>query len=160
VLGTIPAALDVMNATHPKEHGSCTPHPKGSTAGEESCMARLLVVDDDEAIVFALSEFLATRGHVVDQATDLRGAEASLAAHTYDLLITDLCLTGRGSHEGFQLLRQVRRSSPQTACVLITAQESAEVQHEALRLGAVAVLVKPLPLNSLAETLSRVIALP
>jgi DNA-binding response OmpR family regulator len=112
---------------------------------------RILVLDDEEAILFALREFFTAHGYHVDCARDPREANALASNSTYDLVIADLRLTGTQGAEGLEVLSFVRKLSPHTRTVLLTAYGSSEVEAEARRTGVDAFLHKPLPLPELAQ---------
>ena len=55
-------------------------------------MCRLLIVDDEDAILFAMTEYFSARLFAVDCARDREEAEALLAVRAYAVIITDLRL--------------------------------------------------------------------
>lgn len=112
---------------------------------------RILIVDDEDSITFALRRFFEARGLDVDCAQELEEAEAMLVHDRYAVVIADLRLTGVHGAEGLELLNCVRERSPWTRSILLTAYGSAELESEALRRGADLVLHKPRPLDSLAQ---------
>jgi DNA-binding response OmpR family regulator len=114
---------------------------------------RFLIVDDEESVTFALSNHLARHGHVVDVAAELAEAKALIAAAPYDIVLSDLRLTGLHGAEGFELASYLRACHPRTHCVLLTAYENAEVTAEARARGARLVLRKPQPLAELRAAL-------
>jgi DNA-binding response OmpR family regulator len=111
---------------------------------------RLLIVDDEESIRFAVKRYFTRIGFEVDCARELEEAEA-LAAHTqYGVVIADLSLSDSGSTEGLEIIRYVRRSCPTARVILLTAHGSPSVEKEAYRRGADAFLHKPKRLPELA----------
>lgn len=114
-------------------------------------MKQLLIIDNEETIIFALKRYFSKLSYRVDAASELEEAEA-LVAHThYDLVIADLSLTAGGSTEGLELLRFLRARSPETRAIVLTAFGTPAVEREAMRRGARAVLAKPQPLPELAR---------
>jgi DNA-binding response OmpR family regulator len=107
---------------------------------------RLLVVDDEAAIRFAVSEYFRDSGWTVDSAAGTSEAEALLASTDYAVVIADLRLTGLHGIEGLDIIRRSRRLWPQTRVVILTGNGTAELEAEAMRRGADAFLHKPLPL--------------
>src|SRR5690606_19981810 len=82
-------------------------------------------------------------------------AEAALAAldrGAYDLVLTDLVLPGAS---GAELLARIQSDHPGTDVILITAHASLDSAVEALRLGAVDYLTKPLRPGELALVVRR-----
>jgi len=118
---------------------------------------RVLLVDDEAAVVAAAAEYLAAYGFQVDTATEREEAEALLATRQYDLLVVDLRLTGIHGREGFELVRHVREHRPLCRVIVLTAHGSAEVEREALRIGADVFLEKPLPLSDLLGAAARLL---
>lgn len=112
---------------------------------------KLLVIDDEESILFAMGEYFRLHGCEVDAARELEEAEALLAHCRYSAVIADLRLTGSYGTEGLQLISDVRQQSPATRIVLLTAYGSSEIADEARRRGVDALLHKPKPLAEIAQ---------
>jgi DNA-binding response OmpR family regulator len=115
---------------------------------------RILLVDDEEAILFALREYFVPLGYEIDCARELEEAEALLCHVRYDLLIADLRLSGIYSNEGLELIRFARERSPATRVVVLTGYGSSEMETESMSRGVDAFLHKPRPLAELAEIVS------
>jgi two-component system response regulator PilR (NtrC family) len=115
------------------------------------------LVDDDEAISFAMQRYFTARGFEVECACELEEAVALLANHTYAAMIADLRLTGVHGVEGLELVARARQSSTSTRTILLTAYGTAELEQEARRRGVDAVLKKPQPLPALAELLMHLL---
>ncbi|HSK77983.1 MAG TPA: response regulator [Thermoanaerobaculia bacterium] len=116
---------------------------------------RILVVDDEEPILFAIRDYFEPLGWQVDCAQELEEAEALLSHIRYTLLIADLRLTGIHSNEGLELIRFVRERSPWTRVIVLTGHGSVEIEGEAVGRGVDAFLLKPQPLAALAEIAAR-----
>jgi DNA-binding NtrC family response regulator len=102
---------------------------------------RILVVDDERAIQLALRGVLRREGYDVEMVGSGEEALARLRHSTFDLVLTDLVL-GRGP-SGMDLLREVKRTLPDTVVVMITAHGSEKVAVEAMKLGAEDYIPKP-----------------
>jgi two-component system OmpR family response regulator len=110
---------------------------------------RLLLIDDEEQVLHALTRFFSRAGYSVDCARELEEAEALLTWIEYDLVIADLSLTDQGGTEGLEIIRYVRSNRPGIRLILLTANASALVEREALRRGCDVLLEKPKPLAEL-----------
>ena len=115
---------------------------------------RILIVDDEEPILFAMREYFEAKGWVVDCARETPEAEALLSENEYGLAILDLRLSGTPGAEGLDLIESVRTRSPRTRIILLTAYGSREIEAEAFRRGADAFLHKPKPLSEVAQIAS------
>lgn len=120
---------------------------------------RILVVDDEEPILFAIRDYFEPLDWQVDCAQELEEAEALLSHIRYTLLIADLRLTGIHSNEGLELIRFVRERSPWTRVIVLTGYGSVEIEGEAVGRGVDAFLQKPQPLAALAEIAARLTGL-
>ena len=121
---------------------------------------RILIVDDESAILFAIRSYFSRCGYEVDCARELEEAEALLENRKYDIVIADLRLTGSGGREGLEVLRFFRQRSPESPIVMLTAFGSPELEMEAVELGANAFLQKPKPLAELADIVFNLLGVP
>lgn len=112
---------------------------------------RLLLVDDDLSILFALQRYFERAGYDVQCASELEEAEALAVCRAYDLVIVDLSLSNESSTEGLEIVRFVRRQCPNARLIVLTASPAPAIEHEAIRRGAHAFLRKPRPLAEIAR---------
>ncbi len=117
----------------------------------------ILLVDDEEPILFALTDYFATDGWTVWAARELEEAEALLATRRFHAAIIDLRLTGLGGSEGLSILALIHAQYPQTRVILLTAYGSPEVEMRARALGVDCVMHKPQPLPLIADVVSRLV---
>jgi DNA-binding response OmpR family regulator len=110
---------------------------------------RILIVDDEQPVRDAVSEYLSAYGFAVDAAEELEEAEALLATTQYSLMIADVRLTGMHGREGLELLRFARRHCAGIRVIVMTAHTAGDLEREARRRGADAFVEKPLPLADL-----------
>src|SRR5262245_40161941 len=99
-----------------------------------------------------MGQYIMAQGCTVDTACELEEAQALLANIRYHLVVADLRLSGIHGAEGLDLVSMVRECCPNTRVIVLTAYGSSEVQQEALRRGADAVLHKSMPLSDVAAT--------
>ena len=104
-------------------------------------MTRILVVDDEQGVRAFLADALAAAGHDVVEAEDGEAAYRALRGGAFDVLVTDLQMPRL---DGMELLRRARREQPNVAVIVLTAHGSIAGAVEAVKLGAVDYLEKPL----------------
>lgn len=90
---------------------------------------RLLIVDDEEAILFAHARMLTTTGTSVDTADNLDSALQLLDENTYDAVIVDLRLSGAERMEGFDVIKAAKARRPDTRVVVTTAYANDSVRE-------------------------------
>lgn len=113
---------------------------------------KILVVDDDPAILDVLGAFLEQRGYtVVTRDGGPQGLDA-LDTDRFDLIISDISMAGVN---GFQLLKAARRKHPASGIVLITAYDDRYPLAEALRAGADGYISKPFTLKKFSLIFER-----
>jgi two-component system, NtrC family, response regulator AtoC len=113
-------------------------------------VSRVLVVDDEPAVRFALAEMLRDRGHeVIDVAS---GAEALPHLADVHVVVTDLVMPGL---DGMGLLREARRRVPRLPVIMLTARGSEKSAVEAMRAGAEDYLTKPFDVDEVALVVAR-----
>jgi DNA-binding response OmpR family regulator len=103
-------------------------------------MSRLLVVEDEPGIAFALETDLRSEGYDVTVATT--GDDASQRARTepFDLVLLDVMLPGK---DGFEVCREIRRAGVRTPIILLTAKSQEAEKVMGLELGADDYVTKP-----------------
>ncbi|MGI3786302.1 MAG: response regulator transcription factor [Janthinobacterium lividum] len=112
-------------------------------------VARILVVEDSEAIRVPVQTALRAQGFEVRSRRDGDGLEAELGSFAPDLVVLDVMLPGR---DGFELLPLVRRGS-RAAVVMLTARDTVADRVAGLGAGADDYLVKPF---AMAELVARI----
>ncbi len=115
---------------------------------------RVLLVDDEPAILRTYAHMLEAKGATVDTASDGRAAVAKLAAagDEYDVIVSDISMPGMG---GIEFLRNVRLRHLDLPVVLITADPVLETAVKAIEYGAFRYLVKPVTEAVFTETVER-----
>jgi two-component system, OmpR family, response regulator CpxR len=113
--------------------------PARAGKGKISPVNRLLIVDDDHALVNLLKRFLEGEGFQVDAAYDHHSGLSAALAGGHELIVLDVMLPG-GS--GFELLKELRRQS-QVPVLLLTAKGEAVDRIVGLEIGADDYLAKP-----------------
>ncbi|MEH6491212.1 SpoIIE family protein phosphatase [Halopseudomonas sp.] len=101
----------------------------------------LLVIDDDDHVRQSISAHLERGGYDVLQASDASDGLAMFTAQRPALVLCDLHL---GNSRGFEVVRQITESDPDTSVIVVSADGVMADVVEALRLGASDYLIKPL----------------
>ncbi len=102
--------------------------------------ARLLVVDDEESNLTALKRLLEIEGYQVMAASSAAAALQLIKRNGVDLVISDLRMPGVS---GLEMLRAIRKGHSGVPVVLMTAYGTVDDAVEAMKLGAVDFLSKP-----------------
>jgi len=110
------------------------------SAGENGGSARVLVVEDDEAIADVLRRSLRAEGHEVRSAAD--GVEALRASEEFapDLILLDL---GLPRLDGIEVMKRIRADSSDVPILILTARTETEDRVAGLDSGADDYLPKP-----------------
>jgi len=114
-------------------------------------MARILVVDDEIAIVDVLQTFLEEKGHKVFAAYDGEEAVAVAKQERPHVILLDIYLP---KMDGIGVLRAVREFDETMGVIMITAFREEEVAKEALSLGAFDYITKPFDFDYLERALN------
>jgi DNA-binding NtrC family response regulator len=101
---------------------------------------RLLIVDDERSIRFALGGLFRKEGYEVETAESAEQALEMVKAGLFHVIITDLSMKGMN---GLELLRTVRELDPACAVLMITAYGTQRIAVEAMKAGAEDYLPKP-----------------
>src|ERR1700687_3836901 len=112
---------------------------------------RILVVDDEATILFAMKEFFSHGGFAVDCASEREEAEALIANVQYAAVIADLRLLGSEVGGVLAVVTAARERAADTRIVLLTAYATREIEARARRHGADLVLRKPRPLQEIGH---------
>ncbi len=114
---------------------------------------RILVVDDEENTRLGLSKLLSQEGFVVDLATNGFEALDLLRRQRVGLVISDINMPDMN---GIGFLRELSRRFPSVNVIMITAYGGVESYLEAMNLGALEYLHKPVRLDELRSVLKKI----
>ncbi len=114
---------------------------------------RVLIVDDEPLIRWALAETLEVAGHEVKETGRARDTVDALAGgYAPDLVLLDFRLP---DSDDLNLLRSIRRLSPASEVVMMTAFGTSGMIAEAEQLGAFCVLTKPVDMATLPTLVTK-----
>jgi DNA-binding response OmpR family regulator len=122
----------------------------GGATVEALAAARVLVVEDEPGIVDFVRRGLQATGFEVKVALDGIKGERLALSESFDAIVLDLMLPGRG---GLEVLAAVRAAKSNVPVIVLTARGEIEDRVAGLDAGAVDYLVKPF---SMAELVARV----
>ena len=112
---------------------------------------RLLIVDDEPEVRGVLHDLLSGMYQCVE-ASSAEEALAQLREHIFDLVISDITMSGMS---GLEMIPHVKTVSPDTVIVMISGIQTIESAINALRLGAFDYLMKPFDLRQAEAAVSR-----
>jgi two-component system, NtrC family, response regulator GlrR len=118
-------------------------------------MPRILIVDDDAALLRLLELRLRAEGHDVVEATSGEAALARLDHELPELLITDLRM---GGMDGLQLFEAVHRRHPLLPVLMLTAHGTIADAVKALQRGVFGYIAKPFEARDLMAEVERALA--
>ncbi len=121
----------------------------------QSSLGRVLVVDDNKDVLFALSMLLEGVAEKVKVMLDPGALDAWLADFQPDMVLLDMNFSRDtvSGEEGFQCLRRILRQRPQTTVVMITAYADTDKAVRAIKEGAADFVTKPWNNEKLLKTL-------
>jgi len=120
-----------------------------------STKRRILVVDDEANARTALAELLRDEGYDVETAADAFKALGKLTSFAPHLMLTDLKMPGM---DGITLMKKVRSSEVDCDVIVMTAFGSVDTAVDAMRLGAVDYLTKPINFDELLIVAERALS--
>ena len=113
---------------------------------------KVLLVDDEVDFVEALSERLEARGLRVTVAVSGTEALERAREQRFDAVVMDLAMPGL---DGIEALKVLREEHPEVQVVLLTGQGSVKKGVEAMKVGAMDFLEKPVDIDVLMEKISE-----
>jgi EAL domain-containing protein (putative c-di-GMP-specific phosphodiesterase class I)/CheY-like chemotaxis protein len=116
---------------------------------------RILLVDDDDAVLKGTKRILEKAGHRVIACASGNEALELLASQAFDAMISDIQMPGI---TGLKLLRAVREYDLDLPVVLMTGAPGVKSAAEAVEYGAFRYLIKPVPLEELTSVIARAVS--
>jgi two-component system KDP operon response regulator KdpE len=101
---------------------------------------RILIVDDEPAMRWALRASLSASGFAVEEAQDGEGALAVVRQRPVELVLLDIQMRGMG---GIEACRRIRPLAPNAGIVMITVSDSIDQKVQTLEAGADDYVTKP-----------------
>lgn len=119
-------------------------------------MAKVLLVDDDDMVRATLKPMLESLGHQVSLATNGNDAIGRIRSEAFDIMLTDIIMPEK---EGIEAIIEIRRSG-RTDLKIIAMSGGGRAKttmflDAALKLGADAILAKPVSIKELTAAIAR-----
>lgn len=113
---------------------------------------RILIIEDDKRLREILKKILDRKGFRVDLATNGSDGIAKIKQDFYDMALTDLKMPGM---DGIEVLRAIKRISPKTYVIIMTAYGTIDSAVEAMRNGAFDYVTKPFKTEEISIVLEK-----
>ena len=114
--------------------------------------ANVLLVDDEEQFLDALTQRLETRGLKVKAVTSGEDAVDQVEDHNFDAIIVDLAMPGI---DGIETLKRIKEKRPDLEIIMLTGHATVKSGIEAMKLGAVDFLEKPADIDALTAKIKK-----
>ncbi|TFG95997.1 MAG: sigma-54-dependent Fis family transcriptional regulator, partial [Calditrichales bacterium] len=115
---------------------------------------KILIVDDDEKVLFAFREVLEKDGHQYMDARSGREAIEKTAANKPDLVIMDINLP---EMDGLEALQKIKETNQFMPVIIITGEGTMQTAIQAMRYGAFQYLMKPVSVATIRQEIDRAI---
>ncbi|WP_293672274.1 sigma-54 dependent transcriptional regulator [uncultured Parabacteroides sp.] len=122
---------------------------------------KILIVDDNEDILFTLKMLLRPRVESITTCSDPKEINRLVSRNQYDVVLLDMNFTADAvsGKEGFYWLERIREISPGTVVILITAYSDTEKAVRAIKAGATDFIPKPWQNEKMLATVSTALEL-
>lgn len=117
-------------------------------------MQSILIIDDDEPSLDAMSDALSSQGYFVVSKASGKAALREIQDKRFDIVLTDLKMP---DIDGIEILKAVKSMDPYTQVILITAYGSVDKAVEAMKSGAEDFITKPVSLAELRGKIRKAI---
>ena len=128
--------------------GPSMPPPSGapSAGARQSRVKRILIVEDEPALIDILIEHFIDSPYEVDTATNGIDAMAAVASERPDVVLLDIKMPGM---DGIEVLKRIMKADPSISVIMVTGVSEVPVTAEALRQGAFGCVPTPFDLRYL-----------
>ncbi|UCF62859.1 MAG: sigma-54-dependent Fis family transcriptional regulator, partial [bacterium] len=113
---------------------------------------QILIVDDDEKILYAFREVLEKDGYIFQEARDGIEALKLIKKQTPDMIFMDINMP---QLDGLEALKKIKEHDYGVPVIVITGQGTMETAIQAMKLGAFQYLMKPLSVNTIREEIKK-----
>ncbi len=120
-------------------------------------MARILLIDDDATVRYALKQVLERAGHQVDEASDGQIGIEMYSANRPDVVVTDIIMPNQ---EGIETIIKLKRMAPGIAIIAMSGggrTGNRDFLEMAEKLGAARIMPKPFRPRELVEAVQELL---
>lgn len=115
---------------------------------------KILIVEDETELLDTVTSYLKSEEFICERAETYFDAEDKIVSFKYDIIILDITLPD-GS--GLDLLKLIKKQSPQTGVLIVSAKNSLDDKLSGLDLGADDYITKPFHLAELNSRINSLI---
>ena len=112
---------------------------------------RILVIDDEEAMLFGFTKVLQSPEIEIDTAQTLYEAKQFIHDKKYHVIIADLRLTNSTEMEGLEIIRFAKKRQPESKVIILTAYGEKDTKEKVHKLGADFYFEKPVSPKNIKE---------
>ncbi|MBW2175889.1 MAG: response regulator [Deltaproteobacteria bacterium] len=113
---------------------------------------KVLLVDDEEDFLEAMSERMRARDMEVTTASSAKEAFEKMESETFDAIILDFQMP---EMDGMEALKSIKAKRPESQIILLTGYATVEKGVEAMKIGAADFLEKPVDLELLSQKIKQ-----
>ncbi|MFO7727597.1 MAG: response regulator [Desulfonatronovibrio sp.] len=113
---------------------------------------KVLLVDDEQDFLKALSERMQAKGLEITPATSGEEAVEAVKDEFFDAVVLDMMMPNL---DGIETLKKIKEVNPDVQVILLTGHATVDKGIEAMKLGAMDFLEKPAELNSLMQKIKK-----
>lgn len=113
---------------------------------------KVLLVDDEKDFLDAMAVRMEARDMVVVTASSAQDAIGIIEKDSFDAIILDYQLPGM---DGLNILKQIKNRRPESRIILLTGFATIEKKEEAMKMGALDLLEKPVDLHVLSQRIKQ-----
>ncbi len=120
-------------------------------------MARILLIDDDATVRYALKQVLERAGHLVDEASDGQIGIELYSANRPEVVVTDIIMPNQ---EGIETIIKLKRMAPGVAIIAMSGggrTGNRDFLEMAEKLGAAKIMPKPFRPRELVEAVQSLL---
>ena len=113
---------------------------------------KVLLVDDEKDFIDTLSERMETRGMNVSSTVSPKEALDMVDKESFDAVVLDLKMP---EMDGLEVLKKIKEKNPDIQVILLTGHATVQKGIEAMKLGAMDLIEKPVDLSTLTDKIKK-----